>query len=58
MSRTPATFRQIDLARAIRAAESCGKSVRVLRDGSFQIVEKDADVTPEKPVEARREFRL
>ena len=56
MPRTPSSFKQSDLARAIRAAESCGKSVRVLRDGSFEIIEKGADTTPVKDVEASRAY--
>ena len=58
MPRSPARFTQADLARAIRAAEACGKTVRVLRDGSFEIVEKEADTTPAKPVEASQRITL
>jgi hypothetical protein len=61
MPSTPAKFTQADLARAIRAAKAEGMTVRVLRDGTIEIVPVsggDPDLRPEAPVAARREFRL
>ena len=61
MSRTPALFRQSDIARALRAVEQCGLDMRVrlTPDGSI-IIEKGetAEPTMTQPLEARREFRL
>lgn len=56
MPRARARFTQEELARAIRAAESCGKSVRVWPDGTFEIVEKGADTTPPPAFEAREVY--
>lgn len=61
MPRRAATFTQADFARAIRAAKSLGMTVRVLPDGTMEFVNEPSpapDVTPERPVAARREFRL
>ncbi len=58
MTARAARFRQSDLERAIRAAESCGKAVRVLPDGTFEIVEKGAETTPVAALAASREIRL
>ena len=47
MSRTPATIKQADVARAIRAAQQCGAGqIRITRDGEILI-----DPTPQKPRE-------
>lgn len=62
MPRTPAKVRQADIARAIRAAESCGKVVRILPDGTIEFADKAApaaaETTPPQPLEARRSIRL
>lgn len=58
MTRARARFTQEELARAIRAAESCGKTVRVWPDGTLEIAEKGANTTPQKPLAASREFSL
>jgi hypothetical protein len=61
MSRTPARFRQCDIARAIKAVEQCGVDMRVRLALSGDIViERDRhdDDKPEAPLEASREFRL
>lgn len=56
MTRARARFTQADLARAIRAAEACGKAVRVRPDGTIEIVEKGADTTPAPLFEARQVY--
>jgi MOSC domain-containing protein YiiM len=58
MTKTAAKLNQADIARAIRAAKQAGMAVRILPDGSIEIVERAADDSPIKPVAARREIRV
>lgn len=61
MTNTPATFKQADLERAIRAAKKVGMKVRVLvtKDGAMLIEDHGTvEVTPEKPVAARGNIKL
>ncbi len=56
MPRTAAKFSQADIARAIRAADACGKAVRVLADGTIEFIEK---VVPEsEKVDQKPRVRL
>ena len=59
MTRTPARFRQCDIARALRAVKQCDVDMRVrLTPDNHIIIEKDDHATPETPVAASVEFRL
>lgn len=62
MSRTPARFRQCDIARALKAVQQVGGDMRVrlLPDGSISIEkgEDNGDHSHDKPLEARPEYRL
>lgn len=56
MPRTAAKLNQADIARAIRAADACGKSVRLLPNGTIEIVEKAGPVT--ETVDRKPKVRL
>jgi hypothetical protein len=58
MSRTPAKFRQADIARALRAAAQCDLRVEVILepDGKIRIVPAEADT--QKPVDWGDSIRL
>lgn len=60
MSRTPANFKQADVARAIRAARSCGLVVaRVVVKGDGVFIETHEAVVDDKAVvEEKREIVL
>jgi hypothetical protein len=59
MANTPATFKQHDLQRAIKAALNCGADlrVRVTKAGEI-VVERAPDAKPEPALDATADFRL
>jgi hypothetical protein len=61
MPGAPAKLTQADVARAIRAAQSAGMTVRILTDGSLLVVpmpETPATPAPAPQVDYRRRKRL
>lgn len=42
MPGAPSVLRQVDIERAIRAAKKVGMAVRILRDGTIEIIEQES----------------
>lgn len=59
MARPPATFKQADLTRAIKAAQSCGLPVvrsEIMKDGRIVLLhQNDAPLVPTNPLDEWKE---
>lgn len=58
MSRTPAKFRQADIARALRAIEQCGSAMEIVLEPDGRIRLVPTEERPDKHVDPVADIQL